>query len=242
MLKNIFGFWDSERDDAVSKIRHAAEQKYTEHSKHLDDVRKSANQKLDQLEQLKRSVIQNQIQHMVYVYKHFYRQDVNSKLDEDIDKMINECEKSYIQNPNFKNCIKFGLLDPNNLVVANCCTTIGKVVGSSIVRKIYSEDELTNAKRYADNVDKACNEMKEKESKMLELRAACEVQVAVLNTAVQRFEIVKVNDLSDRKSYEQMMLIGRCLKSIIDVDVTKNDGTSNKKALQECYEILKNLN
>lgn len=102
-----------------------------------------------------------------------------------------------------------------------------------------AEKAKTNAEKYAADVDVAVAKMDEVELILKGIRAAAAEQTAVINETAQRFDSVKVYDMTNISSFNRMFAIGKALKKILDVPVINADGTANENLRVECEGLLK---
>ena len=102
-----------------------------------------------------------------------------------------------------------------------------------------AEEALTNAKKYAADVDMAVEKIKEIKIIMKGIRTAAAEQATVIHEAIDRFEQVKVDNIDDEDTFMRMMSIGKGLKQILDVPVIKDDGTANENIHSQCNGYLR---
>lgn len=102
-----------------------------------------------------------------------------------------------------------------------------------------AEEALTNAKKYAADVDMAVEKIKEIKIIMKGIRTAAAEQATVIHEAIDRFEQVKVDNIDDEDAFMRMMSIGKGLKQILDVPVIKDDGTANENIHSQCNGYLR---
>lgn len=101
-----------------------------------------------------------------------------------------------------------------------------------------AEEALTNAQKYAAEVDIAVEKMNTINTTMKAIRTAAAEQAGVIMEAVKRFEAVKVDNMDDRASFTTMMLIGKGLKQILDVPILDKDGNANENIRSQCEGYL----
>ena len=103
-----------------------------------------------------------------------------------------------------------------------------------------AEEALTQARKYAANVDIAIAKIKLSKVVLSALSAnAKEMATALIETA-QRFDVIKVNDDKNSVAFEQMCMLGKGLKAIADTPIMENDGTASKniKAKISGYMVI----
>lgn len=89
-----------------------------------------------------------------------------------------------------------------------------------------AEEALTDARRYEAKADTAVAEMKKLEVAMSALRTNCRELSGALRGVVQRFEAVKVDDDSDQEAFATMVVVGKGLKSLLDIAIMEESGAA----------------
>lgn len=91
-----------------------------------------------------------------------------------------------------------------------------------------AEEALTEARQYEADVDISIAKMKKIKIVLEALQEnAIEIGDALINLSA-RFDRIKVNDDSNIKDFEQMIIVGKGLKSLLDIAIMDKDGGATK--------------
>jgi hypothetical protein len=91
-----------------------------------------------------------------------------------------------------------------------------------------AEEALTQAHKYRAEVDIAIAEMDKMKIVLTALQANAREVGAVLSQIAKRFDAIKVNDDSNSQAFNQMMIVGKGLKSVLDTAIMEQDGSASK--------------
>jgi hypothetical protein len=91
-----------------------------------------------------------------------------------------------------------------------------------------AEKALTQAHEYQAEVDIAIAEMDKMKIVLLALQANAKEVGNVLSQMAKRFDAIKVNDDSNSEAFNQMMIVGKGLKSLLDIAIMEQDGGASK--------------
>jgi hypothetical protein len=91
-----------------------------------------------------------------------------------------------------------------------------------------AEEALTQAHKYRAEVDIAIAEMDKMKIVLTALQANAREVGNALNQMAYRFDVIMVNDDSNSEAFNQMMIIGKGLKSLLDVAIMEQDGGASK--------------
>lgn len=87
-----------------------------------------------------------------------------------------------------------------------------------------AEEALTEARRYAAKIDKQIAELDISITYLKGLRSHAAELAAVIESAVERFEKVKTDDITNKTAIDMMFLMGKSLKQLIDLPlIDKNE-------------------
>lgn len=277
--------------DRAKEIGENAEQKYKKAEKSLESARKSTQEALEFLGQVKLAAFTNQIKHMVDMHKKF-----TSKLEgynervyyvenlKDFEVLVTksiEVEKGLGAGAVGGALAALGAYGSVGvLATASTGTAIGTLSGAAATNATLAwlgggslaaggfgitggmvalggialapllaiggfwmaskaEEALTNAKKYAADVDIAVEKIEEIKIIMKGIRTAAAEQTTVIHEAIDRFEQVKVDNTDDKDAFMRMMSIGKGLKQILDLPVIKDDGTANENIRSQCNGYLR---
>jgi len=98
----------------------------------------------------------------------------------------------------------------------------------SFVLASKAEEALTQAHKYRAEVDIAIAEINKMKIVLLALQANAREVSAVLSQMAKRFDTIKVNDDSNRQAFDQMVIIGKGIKSVLDTPIMEQDGGASK--------------
>lgn len=102
-----------------------------------------------------------------------------------------------------------------------------------------AEKAKTDAKEYAAKVDVAVAEMDKVKTILKAIRTVVAEQAQIIMEVANRFDQIKVYDMSDLDAFNRMFVMGKALKKILDVPVMEPDGSANKNLRIQCEGILK---
>lgn len=102
-----------------------------------------------------------------------------------------------------------------------------------------AEEAMTAAHKYCDEVDVAIEKIENGEAVLAGLRENADELANTLNRVVERFEAIKVNDDADADAFQQMLTMGKALKSLLDTNIMNEDGTPVMGIKQTCTGIAK---
>lgn len=91
-----------------------------------------------------------------------------------------------------------------------------------------AEEALTKAREYEANVDIAVAEMKKMNIVLEALQSNAKEMQSTLTQLAQRFDAIKVNDDSNLPAFEQMIIVGKGIKSVLDTAIMEKDGSATK--------------
>lgn len=91
-----------------------------------------------------------------------------------------------------------------------------------------AEEAVTQAREYEAEVDIAVAEMKKMEIILQALQANAQELGFALTEMARRFDAIKVHDDKDAKAFEQMIVIGKGLKGLLDVAIMDKEGAATK--------------
>ncbi len=87
-----------------------------------------------------------------------------------------------------------------------------------------AEEALTQARAYEARADTAIAEMGRLKVALTALRANGKELSTVLHATAQRFDAFKVDDDADQEAFATMVMIGKGLKSLLDIAIMEEDG------------------
>lgn len=119
-------------------------------------------------------------------------------------------------------------------VVAGPALAIGGFILAS-----KAEKALTEAKEYEAEVEDAILEMELLETSLEGIQMNIDEMTHALKEMVERFEKIKVDDMSDKESFQNMIVCTKVLKEMIDCKIIKDDGSPIKNIKQKCKGFLK---
>jgi hypothetical protein len=91
-----------------------------------------------------------------------------------------------------------------------------------------AEEALTKAREYEAEVDIAIAEMNKVKIVLAALQTNAIEMGATLTKLAQRFDAVKVDDDSNVEAFNQMMVVGKGLKDVLNVAIMEKDGGATK--------------
>jgi hypothetical protein len=91
-----------------------------------------------------------------------------------------------------------------------------------------AEEALTKAREYEAEVDIAVAEMKKMNIVLEALQSNAKEMQSTLTQLAQRFDAIKVNDDSNIPAFEQMIIVGKGIKSVLDTAIMEKDGSATK--------------
>lgn len=91
-----------------------------------------------------------------------------------------------------------------------------------------AEEALTKAREYEAEVDIAVAEMKKMNIVLEALQTNAKEMQSTLTQLAQRFDAIKVNDDSNLPAFEQMIIVGKGIKSVLDTAIMEKDGSATK--------------
>jgi hypothetical protein len=91
-----------------------------------------------------------------------------------------------------------------------------------------AELALTQAHIYRTKVDVAMGEMDKMKIVLVALHANAQELSAVLKQMAKRFDALKVDNDHDLPAFNQMMLLGKGLKNLLDIAIMEQDGNATK--------------
>lgn len=91
-----------------------------------------------------------------------------------------------------------------------------------------AEEALTKAKEYEAEVDIAIAEMNKVKIVLAALQANAIEMGLTLTKLAQRFDAIKVNDDSNKEAFNQMIIVGKGLKEVLNVAIMEKDGGATK--------------
>jgi hypothetical protein len=91
-----------------------------------------------------------------------------------------------------------------------------------------AEEAVTKAREYEADVDIAVAEMRKMGIVLEGLQTNAIEMGSVLTALAQRFDAIKVNDDSNRQAFDQMVIVGKGLKSVLDTPIMEKDGSATK--------------
>ena len=100
-----------------------------------------------------------------------------------------------------------------------------------------AEEALTQAAEYSAKVDEAIEEMELVEQSLQGLRQNAHEISDALNQMVERFEAVRT-DSADDENFHTMLLIGKGLKELMDIQIMNEDGSPIPNIKHRCDGYL----
>lgn len=100
-----------------------------------------------------------------------------------------------------------------------------------------AEEALTQAREYEAEVEEAIAQLDLVKEGLLGLQKNADEITYALNEMVQRFEEVRVNDVDD-ENFHAMLVIGRALKDLMDIQIMDNDGSPMPNIEHQCEGYL----
>lgn len=91
-----------------------------------------------------------------------------------------------------------------------------------------AEEALTQAHKYRAEVDIAIAEIDKMEIVLLALQANAREVSNVLSQMAKRFDAIKVHDDSNSQAFNQMIIVAKGLKSVLDTAIMEQDGGASK--------------
>lgn len=119
-------------------------------------------------------------------------------------------------------------------IVAGPALAIGGLILAS-----KAEKTLTEAKEYEAEIEDAIYEMELLETNLKGIQMNVNEMTHALKEMVKRFDKIKVDDMSDIQSFQNMIACTKILKEMIDCKIIKNDGAPIKNISQKCNGFLK---
>lgn len=101
-----------------------------------------------------------------------------------------------------------------------------------------AEEALTEARKYRAEVDEAIAQMDLVEEGLRGLQTNAEEVRYALTEMVERFEQVKVSDIADTQALQTMLVVGKSLKSLLDITLMNEDGSPVPGIQQVCSGLL----
>lgn len=91
-----------------------------------------------------------------------------------------------------------------------------------------AEEAVTKAREYEAEVDIAVADMKKMEIILQALQANAQELGFALTELARRFDAIKVDDDKDAKAFEQMIVVGKGLKGLLDIAIMDKNGAATK--------------
>lgn len=101
-----------------------------------------------------------------------------------------------------------------------------------------AEEALTKAHQYEAEVETAIADMDVLKTALKAVRSNAAEMTKTINELVARFELIKVDDDSDRAAFERMVALGMGLKKVLDVPIITQDGAATKDIKRTISGIL----
>ncbi len=101
-----------------------------------------------------------------------------------------------------------------------------------------AEEALTNAKKYRDEVDVAIEKMELIEAAFGGIRENADIVTDAIQKTVARFEKIKVFDNSDGAAFNQMLVIGKALKTLLETSTIDKEGAPALGIKRTCDGLI----
>ena len=101
-----------------------------------------------------------------------------------------------------------------------------------------AEEALTNAKKYRDEVDVAIEQMELIETAFGGIRENADIVTDAIQKTVARFEKIKVFDNSDGAAFNQMLVIGKALKTLLETSTIDKEGAPALGIKRTCDGLI----
>jgi hypothetical protein len=209
----------SDFDDAKS-IGESARRRYEDAETSLQKSRDKTNSKFKELSEVKVSIFKNQINHLVTAIKK--SKHASSKLN-DFNVSISADELKEMEQSVDRSGMAGGMLALGGIFLSSTLVGIG---GFMLASK--AEEALTQAHEYQAEVDIAIAEMKKMKVVLTALQANAKEVNNALSQMAKRFDAIKVNDDSNSEAFNQMMIVGKGLKNLLDIAIMEQDGGASK--------------
>lgn len=101
-----------------------------------------------------------------------------------------------------------------------------------------AEEALTEARRYEAKVDEACEKINIAITGLKAIRSNAAEMDGVLLALANKFDAVKVNDMSDKRAFQRMLDFGKAIKEVLITPVLDKDGAAvmGLSAKLACYK------
>lgn len=101
-----------------------------------------------------------------------------------------------------------------------------------------AEEALSKAYEYEAEVATAIEEMKTAEAMLKAIRTNISEMTFVINQLMEKFDLVKVENINDEVAFSRMLTLGKGLKSALDISIIDKDGEAAKGIKSKCSGFL----
>ncbi len=101
-----------------------------------------------------------------------------------------------------------------------------------------AEAKLTEARKFEAQVDSALEKFEVLKEGLKGIRTSSNEMISIIEEVCERFDEIKVYDMSDKAKFKQMMTVGIALKKILMEPVIKEDGTAIPDIRSKCQGHL----
>jgi hypothetical protein len=101
-----------------------------------------------------------------------------------------------------------------------------------------AEEALTNARKYRDEVDVAIEQMELIETAFGGIRENADIVTDAIQKTVARFEKIKVFDNSDEAAFNQMLVVGKALKKLLETSTIDKEGAPALGIKRTCDGLI----
>lgn len=225
----------------------------------LNNLSNNVQKSFEHLGQLKMSIFQNQIAHIVNVISQVSGKSASSQLTDfensltmkDYEELTQELEElnkleltSNVGGGLLAALTSFGLYSAVGALAAGSTTLLGGIVVAPAIlvagtfMESKAEEALTEAEKYVADVQIAIAEIETTKSFLNALNNNAGEITYILNALVERFERVKVHDNSDQTKYQQMLMVGKAMKEALNTPIVNAEGKAEKGVNVICSGIL----